>query len=79
MHCLVPPLMQVPEGDWYCPECLARPNEVGFEEGKVYNLRTFKDMADRFKRTHFQEVFFFLFSFFLLDQSKEGGNNKLHE
>lgn len=28
MTCLSPPLMDVPEEDWYCPSCRRNPNDV---------------------------------------------------
>lgn len=28
MHCLDPPLEQIPDGDWYCPDCYVDKNEI---------------------------------------------------
>lgn len=38
MFCLVPPIEEVPEGDWFCPRCIAsekRAENIGFLPGKV--------------------------------------------
>uniref|UniRef100_A0A6P8NC90 [histone H3]-trimethyl-L-lysine(4) demethylase n=1 Tax=Geotrypetes seraphini TaxID=260995 RepID=A0A6P8NC90_GEOSA len=57
--CLIPPLHDVPRGDWRCPKCLAqecnKPQEAfGFEQaGRDYTLRTFGEMADAFKSDYF--------------------------
>ncbi|KAK0145524.1 Lysine-specific demethylase 5B [Merluccius polli] len=57
--CLIPPLHDVPKGDWRCPKCLAQecdkpPVAFGFEQAsRHYNLRTFGDMADSFKSDYF--------------------------
>uniref|UniRef100_A0A8C9TUJ6 [histone H3]-trimethyl-L-lysine(4) demethylase n=1 Tax=Scleropages formosus TaxID=113540 RepID=A0A8C9TUJ6_SCLFO len=57
--CLIPPLHDVPKGDWRCPKCLAlecnKPQEAfGFEQAcRDYNLRAFGDMADSFKSDYF--------------------------
>ncbi|KAJ3602372.1 hypothetical protein NHX12_030129, partial [Muraenolepis orangiensis] len=57
--CLIPPLHDVPKGDWRCPKCLAqecgKPSVAfGFEQAsRNYNLRTFGDMADSFKSDYF--------------------------
>lgn len=57
--CLLPPLPEVPPGDWRCPVCLAaavsRPTEAfGFEQAsREYTLQQFGEMADRFKSAHF--------------------------
>ncbi|CAG0879037.1 unnamed protein product [Darwinula stevensoni] len=57
--CLVPPLHEIPPGDWRCPKCVARevskPNEAfGFEQAqKEYTLATFGAMADQFKSDYF--------------------------
>ena len=56
MFCLRPPLTVVPKGDWFCPECLAKPEEFGFEEGKYHTFTTFKQKADSFKRKWFVPV-----------------------
>ncbi|KAM8976548.1 lysine-specific demethylase 5B isoform 1-T1 [Pelodytes ibericus] len=57
--CLIPPLQDVPKGDWRCPKCLAqecgKPQEAfGFEQAsKDYSLRMFGEMADNFKSDYF--------------------------
>ncbi|MFT7814079.1 lysine-specific demethylase 5B isoform X2, partial [Arapaima gigas] len=57
--CLIPPLHDVPKGDWRCPKCLAmecsKPQEAfGFEQAcRDYSLRAFGDMADSFKSDYF--------------------------
>ncbi|XP_038061639.1 lysine-specific demethylase 5A-like isoform X2 [Patiria miniata] len=57
--CLIPPLFEVPKGDWRCPKCLVqecnKPTECfGFETAyKQYTLQSFGEMADQFKRDYF--------------------------
>uniref|UniRef100_A0A4W3I2J1 [histone H3]-trimethyl-L-lysine(4) demethylase n=1 Tax=Callorhinchus milii TaxID=7868 RepID=A0A4W3I2J1_CALMI len=57
--CLLPPLNDVPKGDWRCPKCLAqecsKPQEAfGFEQApRDYTLRAFGEMADAFKSDYF--------------------------
>uniref|UniRef100_A0A673XPV8 [histone H3]-trimethyl-L-lysine(4) demethylase n=1 Tax=Salmo trutta TaxID=8032 RepID=A0A673XPV8_SALTR len=57
--CLIPPLNDVPKGDWRCPKCLAqecsKPQEAfGFEQAyRDYSLRAFGEMADSFKSDYF--------------------------
>uniref|UniRef100_A0A7N6BMC8 [histone H3]-trimethyl-L-lysine(4) demethylase n=1 Tax=Anabas testudineus TaxID=64144 RepID=A0A7N6BMC8_ANATE len=57
--CLIPPLHDVPKGDWRCPKCLAqecsKPHEgFGFEQAsRDYSLRAFGQMADAFKSDYF--------------------------
>ncbi|XP_061075789.1 lysine (K)-specific demethylase 5Ba [Conger conger] len=57
--CLVPPLSDVPKGDWRCPQCLTQECSkttvaFGFEQAyKDYSLRAFGDMADSFKSDYF--------------------------
>ncbi|XP_047446476.1 lysine-specific demethylase 5B-B isoform X2 [Mugil cephalus] len=57
--CLIPPLHDVPKGDWRCPRCLAqecsKPHEAfGFEQAyRDYSLRAFGQMADAFKSDYF--------------------------
>ncbi|XP_060898722.1 lysine (K)-specific demethylase 5Ba [Labrus mixtus] len=59
IFCLIPPLHDVPKGDWRCPKCLAQecgkpPVAFGFEQaGRSYNLQSFGDMADSFKSDYF--------------------------
>ncbi|KAA0713965.1 Lysine-specific demethylase 5B-B [Triplophysa tibetana] len=57
--CLIPPLCDVPKGDWRCPKCLAqecgKPQEAfGFEQAyRDYSLKAFGEMADSFKSDYF--------------------------
>ncbi|XP_067110883.1 lysine-specific demethylase 5A isoform X2 [Osmerus mordax] len=57
--CLIPPLQDVPRGDWRCPKCVAeecsKPREAfGFEQaGREYSLQGFGEMADHFKSDYF--------------------------
>ncbi len=57
--CLMPPLAEIPKGDWRCPKCVAaevsKPMEAfGFEQAqKEYTLQTFGEMADQFKSDYF--------------------------
>uniref|UniRef100_A0A669EAR0 [histone H3]-trimethyl-L-lysine(4) demethylase n=1 Tax=Oreochromis niloticus TaxID=8128 RepID=A0A669EAR0_ORENI len=57
--CLVPPLQDVPKGDWRCPKCVAeecsKPREAfGFEQAvREYSLQSFGEMADHFKSDYF--------------------------
>uniref|UniRef100_A0A8C4QEE2 [histone H3]-trimethyl-L-lysine(4) demethylase n=1 Tax=Eptatretus burgeri TaxID=7764 RepID=A0A8C4QEE2_EPTBU len=57
--CLIPPLHDVPRGDWRCPKCVAeecsKPQETfGFEQAtKEYTLPGFGEMADAFKAEYF--------------------------
>ncbi|XP_077565840.1 lysine-specific demethylase 5A [Stigmatopora nigra] len=57
--CLIPPLHDVPKGDWRCPKCVAeecsKPREAfGFEQAvREYSLQSFGEMADQFKSDYF--------------------------
>jgi histone demethylase JARID1 len=57
--CLMPPLAEIPKGEWRCPKCIAaevsKPMEAfGFEQAqKEYTLQTFGEMADQFKSDYF--------------------------
>ncbi|XP_053321235.1 lysine-specific demethylase 5A isoform X2 [Spea bombifrons] len=57
--CLIPPLPEVPKGDWRCPKCVAeecrKPREAfGFEQAvREYTLQGFGEMADHFKSDYF--------------------------
>lgn len=59
IFCLIPPLFEVPKGDWRCPKCLAQecgkpPVAFGFEQAsRSYTLQAFGDMADSFKSDYF--------------------------
>ncbi|KAK6176380.1 hypothetical protein SNE40_014678 [Patella caerulea] len=58
-YCLIPPLAEVPKGDWRCPYCVkqacSKPQDpYGFEQSKrEYSLQSFGEMADHFKSTYF--------------------------
>ena len=52
MYCLIPPLKDVPTGDWFCPNCIAREKratDIGFRPGKKYSLNDYSSMAKSFK------------------------------
>lgn len=55
----MPPLAEIPKGDWCCPRCIAaevsKPTEAfGFEQAhREYNLQQFGEMADTFKSEYF--------------------------
>ncbi|XP_034936200.1 lysine-specific demethylase lid isoform X2 [Chelonus insularis] len=57
--CLLPPLTEIPKGDWRCPKCVAeevsKPMEAfGFEQAqREYTLQQFGEMADQFKSDYF--------------------------
>lgn len=57
--CLMPPLQEIPKGDWRCPKCVAvevsKPTEAfGFEQAqREYSLQQFGEMADQFKSDYF--------------------------
>ena len=57
--CLMPPLAEIPQGDWRCPKCVlaevSKPMEAfGFEQAqKEYTLQSFGEMADQFKSDYF--------------------------
>ncbi|KAL1435802.1 hypothetical protein MTO96_010583 [Rhipicephalus appendiculatus] len=57
--CLLPPLPEIPRGDWRCPRCVAaevrKPQEAfGFEQARrEYTLQDFGEMADKFKSSYF--------------------------
>ncbi|RWS28423.1 lysine-specific demethylase lid-like protein [Leptotrombidium deliense] len=63
LHCLIPPLNEIPKGVWNCPRCVAylvqsqpQPftHEFGFVQSqKEYTLNEFGEMADQFKRDYF--------------------------
>jgi [histone H3]-trimethyl-L-lysine4 demethylase len=57
--CLIPPLNDIPKGDWRCPKCVCeevkKPIEAfGFEQAsREYTLQQFGEMADQFKAEYF--------------------------
>lgn len=58
--CLMPPLVDIPKGEWRCPKCVVeevhKPVEAfGFEQAqREYTLQQFGEMADHFKADYFQ-------------------------
>ncbi|ESO91413.1 hypothetical protein LOTGIDRAFT_205701 [Lottia gigantea] len=58
-YCLIPPLAEVPKGDWRCPYCVQqvcnKPQApYGFEQSeREYTLQSFGEMADHFKSSYF--------------------------
>ncbi|XP_069785350.1 lysine-specific demethylase 5C isoform X2 [Narcine bancroftii] len=59
IFCLIPPLPEIPRGEWRCPKCVVeeckRPAEAfGFEQAtREYTLQSFGEMADSFKSDYF--------------------------
>lgn len=57
--CLIPPLNDIPRGDWRCPKCVCEevkkpPEAFGFEQAsREYTLQQFGEMADQFKAEYF--------------------------
>lgn len=57
--CLLPPLQDIPKGDWRCPKCIVEENSkpveaFGFEQAqREYTLQQFGEMADQFKSNYF--------------------------
>ncbi|KFB41574.1 AGAP004854-PA-like protein [Anopheles sinensis] len=57
--CLMPPLQDIPKGDWRCPKCIVEENSkpveaFGFEQAqREYTLQQFGEMADQFKLNYF--------------------------
>ncbi|CAF1332505.1 unnamed protein product, partial [Didymodactylos carnosus] len=62
-YCLIPPLTEIPRGQWRCPKCVAQLYQTacpldayGFEQSrKQYTLQEFGKMADTFKQEYFQK------------------------
>lgn len=58
-YCLIPPLVDIPKGDWLCPKCIveevSKPLEAfGFEQAsREYTLDEFGVFADKFKAEYF--------------------------
>lgn len=58
-YCLIPPLVEIPKGDWLCPKCIVeevqRPMEAfGFEQAaREYTVDEFGQFADKFKSDYF--------------------------
>ncbi|KAK3610530.1 hypothetical protein CHS0354_008964 [Potamilus streckersoni] len=59
-YCLLPPVAEVPKGDWRCPKCVlqacSKPlDPYGFEQSKrEFTLQSFGEMADEFKANFFK-------------------------
>lgn len=59
--CLLPPLKEIPKGDWRCPVCVSqickKPTEsYGFEQSKrTYTLNEFGEMGNKFKSNYFKK------------------------
>lgn len=57
--CLIPPINDIPKGDWRCPKCVCeevkKPSEAfGFEQAsREYTVQQFGEMADAFKANYF--------------------------
>ena len=61
--CLDPPIREIPKSEWHCQKCLvkvvkAKSNDpFGFEQSpSEYNIRTFGEFADSFKRSYFNRA-----------------------
>ena len=56
MYCLSPPLDELPQGDWFCPDCIAAANDaedIGFNSGKTFTIEQFKEECARFDAQFF--------------------------
>ncbi|XP_039134068.1 uncharacterized protein LOC120271455 isoform X1 [Dioscorea cayenensis subsp. rotundata] len=54
LHCLSPPLESVPQGNWYCLECVnSDKDSFGFVPGKWCSLEAFRRRDDRLRRKWF--------------------------
>lgn len=52
--CIIPSMSDIDKaGPWYCPECIVVKDDYSFENGRKYNLLEFKQVADAFKKKHF--------------------------
>ena len=50
-YCLAPPLDAIPEGDWFCPDCIAAANhaeDLGFNTGKTFTVAEFEAHCAKF-------------------------------
>ncbi|CAI0476296.1 unnamed protein product [Linum tenue] len=58
IHCLSPPLKQIPPGNWYCFECLnSDKDSFGFVLGKKFMIDAFRRVADRTNKKWFGSEF----------------------
>ena len=51
MYCLSPPMEEVPQGDWFCPNCIAAANDaedIGFNSGKTFTVDEFRSHCEAF-------------------------------
>ena len=63
MFCLDPPVREFPKTEWNCQKCLVKmvksksTDPFGFEQSpSEYNVRTFGEFADNFKRNYFNRA-----------------------
>ena len=55
-YCLAPPLLSIPSGDWFCPDCIASANNVddlGFNTGKSFTMDEFEQSCAKFDEQFF--------------------------
>ncbi|KAI8816843.1 PLU-1-like protein-domain-containing protein [Fimicolochytrium jonesii] len=56
LYCFDPPMAAIPQTDWFCPDCLrGSGHDYGFEEGELRSLYHFQQVANDFKKKHFQQ------------------------
>jgi [histone H3]-trimethyl-L-lysine4 demethylase len=55
IYCLEPKATSVPDEDWHCPRCLVISGEFGFQEGGIYSLKEFQEIARTHKQKHFRD------------------------
>lgn len=54
-YCLVPELLTIPKGQWFCHTCLfGTGGDFGFDEGEEHSLSTFQARDLAFRRMWFQ-------------------------
>lgn len=60
MRCLLPPLLEVPSGIWYCEKCIIGTGEYGFEENAEvkFTLMDFVDYCQKFDQKFFAQYGF---------------------
>ncbi|KAJ3162468.1 hypothetical protein HDU86_004950 [Geranomyces michiganensis] len=55
LYCFDPPMVAIPNTDWFCPDCLrGSGHDYGFEEGELRSLSSFQKVANNFKQNHFR-------------------------
>lgn len=62
LNCLEPKLSQVPDGDWYCPDCITKQSQDN-RHGEVKSENRFVDLRSR-KKQQFMETRDSIISFF---------------